>query len=384
MYDVIIAGASFAGLAVANQLKGYKVLLLDRKSIGTGQTSACGTMLRVLEHWDLTDAVLQVHDRFVLHTGRMNIEFPSPYPWCTFDYTRLCKTLFERSGAEFLQATVRGTTDNQVQTSKGSLKARYIVDATGWRGALVSRLNFHRTKKGMNFGVESILTLPGGNGFNPEALHFWYDPVILRGGVGWAFPRGDEVSIGVGSYGRAKKMRPALRRMTNRLGTTYDDIHGTYFPYKLLSPTAGSIFVVGDAAGMCLALTGEGIRPAMFFGEACGRIIRRGLDDGLTVKRSLEDYSTFVRPRRIFFDFFTTVQETLTRLPLRAVDWIARAVSRKWLRSWMFDEYWGLTKSWGENPDLSIDRSGRPMDRRVEDISLGEKVAYGACETREG
>lgn len=358
MYDIIIAGASFAGLAVANQLKGYKVLLLDQKPIGTGQTSACGTMLRVLEHWDLTGAVLQVHDRFVLHTERMNIEFPSPYPWCTFDYAHLCKTLFERSGADFIQATVRGTTVDQVQTSKGSVKARYIVDATGWRAALAPRLmdNFHGAKKGMNFGVESILTLPGSNGFDPEVLHFWYDPVILQGGVGWAFPRGDEVSIGVGSYGRAKKMRLALKRMTNRLGTTYDDIHGTYFPYKLLSPTEDNIFLVGDAAGMCIALTGEGIRPAMYFGEACGRIIRRGLDDGLPVKRSLEDYSAFVRTRRIFFDVFTTVQETLTRLPLRAVDWIARAMSRNWLRSWMFDEYWGLTRSWGENLDLSIGR----------------------------
>ncbi len=48
-YDVVIAGASFAGLAVASQLRGCRVLLVDRKPVGTGQTSACGTTLRLME-----------------------------------------------------------------------------------------------------------------------------------------------------------------------------------------------------------------------------------------------------------------------------------------------------------------------------------------------
>ncbi len=47
-YDVIIAGGSFAGLAVANQLRGQRVLLIDRKPIGSGRTSACGTIWQTL------------------------------------------------------------------------------------------------------------------------------------------------------------------------------------------------------------------------------------------------------------------------------------------------------------------------------------------------
>src|SRR6266498_5144291 len=45
-YDAIIVGASFAGLAVARQLRG-RVLLLDRNEVGAVQTSACGTPLWV-------------------------------------------------------------------------------------------------------------------------------------------------------------------------------------------------------------------------------------------------------------------------------------------------------------------------------------------------
>ena len=43
MYDAIIAGASFAGLATAMQLRGYRVLLIDQYPVGAHQMSACGT-----------------------------------------------------------------------------------------------------------------------------------------------------------------------------------------------------------------------------------------------------------------------------------------------------------------------------------------------------
>ena len=39
-YDVIIAGASFAGLAVASKIKNKRVLLIDKKEIGTHVRSA--------------------------------------------------------------------------------------------------------------------------------------------------------------------------------------------------------------------------------------------------------------------------------------------------------------------------------------------------------
>jgi glycine/D-amino acid oxidase-like deaminating enzyme len=65
-YDAIVVGASFAGLAVARELYG-RVLLIDHQEIGAGQTSACGTPLRVLEGLGLTEAVHQVHPAFYIH-----------------------------------------------------------------------------------------------------------------------------------------------------------------------------------------------------------------------------------------------------------------------------------------------------------------------------
>jgi flavin-dependent dehydrogenase len=57
-HDVLICGASFAGLAVARELagSGADVLIVDRYEIGERQTSACGIPTEWLENLDLMDA----------------------------------------------------------------------------------------------------------------------------------------------------------------------------------------------------------------------------------------------------------------------------------------------------------------------------------------
>jgi len=56
--DVLICGASFAGLTVARELagSGADVLIVDRYEIGERQTSACGIPTEWLQRLDLMDA----------------------------------------------------------------------------------------------------------------------------------------------------------------------------------------------------------------------------------------------------------------------------------------------------------------------------------------
>lgn len=347
-YDVIITGASFAGLAVANQLHGFRVLLIDRKPVGSGQTSACGTILQVLRYWDLEQTVLRTQDRLVLHTQWGSYPFDSPYPWCTFDYQRLCKTLFERSGAEFLQAAVSHVEGETVYTNRGEFRARCLVDATGWRAALASSIAPNFARGPMNFGVETIRPLPGRDTLRPDALHFWYMPKDVDGGVGWVFPRRETASFGLGSYFGATHLRQPLKTFVERFDERPDGLHGTYFTHTFRAPTAGRVFVVGDAAGMCLGLTGEGIRPAMFFGEACGQTIWRILTGQSTLKAGLGEYAAFANARKPIFQFFSGAQAILTRVPARWIDGIARVIREDPLRPWVLDQYWGLTRAWSD------------------------------------
>src|SRR5215211_1605028 len=68
--DVLICGASFAGLAVARELAGAgaRVLVVDRYEIGERQTSACGIPTLWLDAMGLEGALQQTFPELVIHT----------------------------------------------------------------------------------------------------------------------------------------------------------------------------------------------------------------------------------------------------------------------------------------------------------------------------
>ena len=55
------------------------------------------------------------------------------------------------------------------------------------------------------------------------------------------------------------------------------------------------MFFVGDSAGHCLPLSGEGIRTAFYFGIAAGRELRAVLEHRKTREQALERYADFSR-----------------------------------------------------------------------------------------
>src|SRR5918997_3710989 len=84
--DVLICGASFAGLAVARELAGSdaRVMVVDRYEIGERQTSACAAPTAWLEALGLTDSMRQTFDRLVVHTPHSTARFPLPWTFSTF------------------------------------------------------------------------------------------------------------------------------------------------------------------------------------------------------------------------------------------------------------------------------------------------------------
>ncbi len=346
MEDVVIVGASFAGLAVASRLKGYRVLLIDRQPIGSGQTSACGTPYQVLRHWRAEAALLQKHHTLVLHTPQGEYPFSSPYPWCTFDYRVFCEVLWRSTQARFVQAAVTGFDGERVITSQGTFRARVFVDASGWRAVLASALDptYGRFRRA-NFGIETIAPFRD-EGLPADALHFYYHPDILDGGVAWAFPRGRTLSLGVGKYGQPMALKGHLQRFVRKFQAQPESIHGTYFPYRLRRVVLGNLFLVGDAAGMCLGLTGEGIRPALYFGEACGGFVRRVLDRECSLDQALSSYRDFVNAYRKYYRLFAGLQDALTRLPHAWISWLAAVLMRDPFRTWVLGKYLGMTASW--------------------------------------
>jgi len=322
-YDVIIAGASFAGLAVAAQLRGKRVLLLDRKPVGTKQTSACGTLVSTLHALGLEETILQTHDRLVLHSQGRTFVYPVFDHFCTFDYAHLCRRLQEQGDAEFVLAPARGLKGDLVETPQGSFRGRFIVDASGWRAVLGSRLQRGLVRyKHMNFGVETTVA------YRDDGLHFWYDPKgILPEGVTWAFPAGELSRIGIGSYRGDSHLGDELDRFLAGLDLQRNDLHGGYFPYALREPVIDNLFLVGDAAGQCLGLTGEGIRPALYFGTRVGHLLRRVLDGEIGLEEAQRTYCEMVRVRKRGYNLLCLLQRVLPRLPLPIVQATMAVVS---------------------------------------------------------
>src|SRR3989344_603447 len=108
-YDVIIAGASFAGLAVASKINNGKVLLIDRKEIGTHVTSACGTTVQTMKEVNCEKSILQRFNKFVIHIGSKETEIPISEKYCAIDYAKFCKLLNKQNNAKFLIASVKKT-----------------------------------------------------------------------------------------------------------------------------------------------------------------------------------------------------------------------------------------------------------------------------------
>src|ERR1700689_4705545 len=97
--DVLICGASFAGLAVARELagSGARVLMLDRYEIGERQTSACAMPTSWLHALDLHDSLLQSFDELVVHTPFRRGRWSLPWTFSTFDYRELCALLYAQA-----------------------------------------------------------------------------------------------------------------------------------------------------------------------------------------------------------------------------------------------------------------------------------------------
>src|SRR5688572_10890394 len=83
--DVLICGASFAGLAVARELAGAgaDVLMVDRYEVGERQTSACGIPTEWLRVLGLEASARQEFGELVVHTAHGSSRLPLPWTFST-------------------------------------------------------------------------------------------------------------------------------------------------------------------------------------------------------------------------------------------------------------------------------------------------------------
>jgi digeranylgeranylglycerophospholipid reductase len=353
--DVLICGASFAGLAVARELagSGAHVLMIDRYDIGERQTSACAIPTSWLHALDLQGSLLQTFDEIVLHTPFRGARWSLPWTFSTFDYPELCALLFAQAhrarphpspslsassaeaDIEFEHATVTGRDGFVVHTDRGELRAPLIVDALGWRRVLSRSADpIQPPNARLSRGLE---VHPAGSGTEME---LWIDPRYVRSGYSWSFPARDELRVGVGSFWPSHHVKEPTVRLAGDLGLPPDGYQGNWIPHQLRPAIEDGVFFVGDSAGHCLPVTAEGIRTALYFGLACGRELRTVLAGHSSREDALRRYASFSDSHAWKFRSLLQVQRAIGQLtPTRAVTALARVLEHRRVSDWAFEHY---------------------------------------------
>jgi menaquinone-9 beta-reductase len=338
--DVLVCGASFAGLAIARELAGVgaRVLVIDRYEIGERQTSACAMPTRWLNALELQGSHRQSFDELVVHTPFHTSRWSLPWSFSTFDYRELCALLWGQADdgeLEFETATVTGRDGTTVHTDRGDLCAPLLVDALGWRRMLSSGSTIQPPNARLSRGLE---VHPHGRG---EELELWVDPRYVRAGYSWSFPAEDELRVGVGSFWPSHHVKQPTVRLAGDLGLPAERYQGNWIPHQLRPAVEDGVFFVGDSAGHCLPLTAEGIRTALYFGLACGRELRAVVEGRKTREDALRDYGTFSDAHRWKYEALFRVQQLVGHMNPRprAMHACLRALTPPRLTAWCFARY---------------------------------------------
>src|SRR5579864_968491 len=247
--DIVICGASFAGLALARALEGAgaDVLMVDRYEIGERATSACAAPTAWLEALGLRDAIVQTFPELLVHVPGARVRWPLPFSFSTFDYRVLCRLLRDGSpSTAFETATVAGVSRgalHAVRTDRGELRAPLVIDALGWRRVLAAGAAVQPPGARLSRGLEVHPPARGGE------MELWIDRRYVRAGYSWSFPAGGELRVGCGSFEPRDRVREPTLALARELGLEPVGSQGNRIPQQLRPSAEAGVFCVGDTAG---------------------------------------------------------------------------------------------------------------------------------------
>jgi flavin-dependent dehydrogenase len=361
--DVLICGASFAGLAAARELaaSGADVLVIDRYEIGERQTSACAAPTEWLVNLGLDESIRQTFGELVVHTPRKTYRWALPFEFSTFDYRTLCELLAAQGEFEFETAKVEEIAPDEVHsvhTDRGVLEAPLVVDALGWRRVL-GTLEGEAVQPPEALLSRGLEVHPDGNAAD---LELWLDKRYVRAGYGWSFPAGEELRVGVGSFEPRDHVKDPTLRLAADVDVDAVRFQGNWIPHALRPAAQDGVFFAGDSAGHCLPTTAEGIRTALYFGLACGRELRAVVEGRRSREEALARYAAFSDAHARAFRLLKRAQDLVGHIVPRerAMQATLTALSHPKLVDAFFRRYLAIAP-----PEFALATDAHPRRERV-------------------
>lgn len=296
-YEAVVVGTGPAGATAAYELArgGMRTLLVEKSKLPRYKT--CGGGITFKAAAALPFSIEPVVER-TLHKVDFSWKTSNPYvvqskaplvymvQRSRFDHFLVehalaaGATLMDETTVKSVEADDRWAT---IHTSRGTFTAEYLVGADGATGRVAHNL-------GLMSNRTALAALESEYEVEDETMSYWHDKLgldlgELHASYGWVFPKGDHLSVGVGGlptfddYGRRLKQydekhtaarSPGVKRVIRS--------HGYLLPCR--QPGApvqkGHAVLVGDAAGLVEAFTGEGIYWAIRSAQIAGRSLLKG------------------------------------------------------------------------------------------------------------
>ena len=285
-YDLVIVGASFAGLVAARTaaMRGLSVAVLEAKPDAGHRVATTGILVKeAAEELDLPhELTRRVHGVRLYSPNQRHIDLFAPgYFFLTTDTADLLRWLARearRGGARMLFGTrFEGAerVDGGFRLTGHNIQARYILGADGARSRVARHFGLGRNTRflaGLEREYEDLA-------YDKRFLHCFLDSRLAPGYLAWVAPGPGVDQVGLAASFGARPDLEGFLACTERIfgferGRVVERRAGRIPSGGLVDPIAApGIMLVGDAAGMVSPMTGGGIRLAFHFGRRAAQAI---------------------------------------------------------------------------------------------------------------
>lgn len=314
-FDVIIVGASFAGLTLAKHLPSdLRILILDRKKELNSGIESTGLITQRTK--DLLDNFIDTKPYIPNAVNTIGVISPdynkyffsyTKEPWIyTTDTPELIKAMSKilpKNAILLMDCKVTKIDFDQEKPivyytenkEKKSAQAKIVVGADGTQSTVAKNNKKLPQNKKMLAGLEKVFFGKINLGPQPErcVYHFWFGEFSIGYG-GWLSPTIIEgkPAFRVG-LAKLKKNAKGLKKLDDFIKILKEKkiikIHGeekSIFTFGCLIPIGGPLkkpytqnsILLGDASGLCGAFAADGIKGAIISGLVAAELIPKKLN----------------------------------------------------------------------------------------------------------
>lgn len=303
-YDVIVIGASFAGLSFASvgAALGLRVLVLERDERIGGVVRTTGVLFSdVLNFVDvparfLMNAIrriqLQPPDRPAIEVSSRAYRFymvdvPGMLQWMATGAeergaTVRCNTTFLNADYDTNGLMHINTGSSSDGKEKNTYFARFLIGADGTRSRVAKCMQLDQNIHYLAGAEWLIDNVP----LDRETFYLIMNHTLAPGYCVWLAPHGDIVALGVAGHPRDYSPTTSLKTAQTLFSDVTDLSNAHVVERKAgvipvggrlrriyRDDSRGKVLLLGDAAGLCGAATGGGIYPALISGKVAAHAV---------------------------------------------------------------------------------------------------------------